>query len=157
MDAGEVSVRVVAKDDNFTAFMTRARREAQALGKTIETLGHGTVSSMQASSAAIRLLEGGMTGKIRAAERFLGRLPGVGAALQAAFPVFGAAAFLGVFAKVGEEIFTASHELNPDRSRRYGEVGRRTLPIRRVRDAILAALPPGEKVYQAQPKKAFAV
>jgi DNA repair exonuclease SbcCD nuclease subunit len=44
-----------------------------------------------------------------------------------------------------------------DRSRRYGEVGSRTLPIRRVRDAILAALPPGEKVYQAQPKKAFAV
>jgi hypothetical protein len=116
MDAGEVSVRVVAKDDNFTAFMTRARREAQALGKTIETLGHGTVSSMQASSAAIRLLEGGMTGNIRAAERFLGMLPGVGAALQAAFPVFGAAAFLGVFAKVGEEIFKASHELNQIRN-----------------------------------------
>jgi hypothetical protein len=45
-----------------------------------------------------------------------------------------------------------------DRSRTYGEVGRRVLPIRRVRDLIAAALArEGKAVYRPAPKRAFAV
>ena len=49
--------------------------------------------------------EGGISNNIRAAERFISLLPGVGAALQAAFPVVGAIALAGVFVKVGEEVY----------------------------------------------------
>jgi hypothetical protein len=75
----------------------------KALQSATQAMGHGTVSSMQASSAAIRALEGGMTGNIRAAERFISLIPGVGKALQAAFPVVGGIALAGIFVKIGEE------------------------------------------------------
>jgi hypothetical protein len=44
------------------------------------------------------------------------------------------------------------------RSRTYGEVGRRVLPIREIRDRILAALSRGEKApYVPQDRRAFTV
>lgn len=66
-------------------------------------LGHG-VSQIQATSGALRVLEG--SGGIRAAERFLTMIPGLGAALQMAFPIIGAIALFDMIArmipKVGE-------------------------------------------------------
>jgi hypothetical protein len=62
------------------------------------------VAPWQASSAALRVAEGNMTNNIRAAERFLATIPGVGRALQVAFPVVGAVALLGVFARMGNEV-----------------------------------------------------
>ena len=111
MPVGEVTVRLNLNKDGYSAGMTESRRQAQQLGKTIEEVGHGTVSSMQASSAAIRVLEGGMTGNIRAAERFISLLPGVGKALQAAFPVVGGIALAGVFVKIGEEAAKAIQKI----------------------------------------------
>jgi hypothetical protein len=107
MAAGTVTVRLNLNKDGYSAGMTAARKEAQALEKAVGDAGHGTVSAMQASSAAIRVLEGGITGNIRAAERFIGMLPGVGSALQAAFPLVGGIALAGVFAKIGEEAYKA--------------------------------------------------
>lgn len=53
---------------------------------------HGAaVSQVIATGSALRTLEGAMP--IRAAERFLTLIPGIGGALQAAFPVVGAIAF----------------------------------------------------------------
>ncbi len=103
MPAGEVTVRLNLNKDGYSAGMTAARREAQQLATTVQAVGHTTVSQMQASSAAIRTLEGGMTNSIRAAERFISTIPGVGKALQAAFPVIGGIALAGVFAKIGTE------------------------------------------------------
>lgn len=60
------------------------------------------VPQMAAASAAVRLLEGNTTGSIRAAERFLSTTLNLGPALQAAFPVFGALAFLGVIEHVAD-------------------------------------------------------
>lgn len=48
---------------------------------------HEGVTEIQATSGALRTLEG--SGGIRAAERFLTMVPGVGAALQTAFPLIG--------------------------------------------------------------------
>jgi hypothetical protein len=61
--------------------------------------GHAAVSEMNATSAAVRSLEGNPG--IRAVERFLTTIPGVGAALQMAFPLIGGVAF---GAMVGELI-----------------------------------------------------
>lgn len=116
MDAGDVTIRVVAKDENFSAFMTRARREAQALGESVKSAGHGTVSSMQAASASIRLIEGDMTRNVRAVERFITTIPGIGKALQAVFPIVGGLATVGIIARIGEEVYKLAHDLGQIRN-----------------------------------------
>jgi hypothetical protein len=75
-----------------------AEKAAVATTETASAIrGMGTaagrsVTEIQATSGALRTLEGGTQGSIRAAERFLTLLPGVGAALQSAFPIIGAIA-----------------------------------------------------------------
>jgi lambda family phage tail tape measure protein len=64
-------------------------REAEA----ISAAGHAGVTSVQAASGAIRELEGNFTNNIRAVEKFVTMIPGVGAALKYAFPVVGALSF----------------------------------------------------------------
>jgi hypothetical protein len=81
-----------------------AQRGAEQLGKSLKSAGDHGVSSMQAASGAIRLLEGGLQGNIRAAERFIGLIPGLSTGLQAAFPIIGAIAFGGAVVKIGSEM-----------------------------------------------------
>jgi hypothetical protein len=59
-------------------------------------------SSTMAATAALRELEGGMS--IRAAGNFLMTIQGVGTALQAAFPLVGAVALLGVLDQMGNKL-----------------------------------------------------
>jgi hypothetical protein len=80
-----------------------AGKGAEQLGKSLKSAGDHGVSSMQAASGAIRLLEGGLQGNIRAAERFIGLIPGLSTGLQAAFPLIGALAFGGAILKITEE------------------------------------------------------
>jgi hypothetical protein len=103
MPAGEVVVRLNLNKDGYSAGMSAARREAQQTVQVVQRMGHATVSSVQASSAALRVLEGGMQGNIRAAERFISQIPGIGKALQAVFPVVGGIAVAGIFIRIGEE------------------------------------------------------
>jgi hypothetical protein len=84
-----------------------------------------TVSGAKAGAAAVKGLEGGMLNSNRAAVAFLNNIAGMGPLLQAAFPIFGALAFIGVvetvYSKVSEmiaavqeaprKISTAFHEL----------------------------------------------
>ena len=104
---GNVTVRLNLNAAGYSAAMTKAQAQMRTFASATQAMGHSTVSSMQASSAAIRVLEGGMTGNIRAAERFISTLPGVGKALQAAFPVVGGIALAGVFVRIGEEAYRA--------------------------------------------------
>ena len=90
MSAGSVTVRLNLNSAGYSAEMTKAEAQMRRLARAGQEFGHSTVSQMQASSAAIRVVEGNMTNNIRAAERFISTLPGVGAALQAAFPLVGA-------------------------------------------------------------------
>ena len=80
-------------------------RSTEEVGKAMESAGHATVSQMQAASASIRLVEGGMTNNVRAVERFISTLPGVGTALQNIFPLVGGLAFVGLIAKMGSEFY----------------------------------------------------
>lgn len=105
--AGSVKVLLQIDAASYSAALDKAAAKVRKFGQTAEDAGKHTVSSMQASSAAIRVLEGGMTGNIRAAERFIGMLPLVGSALKAAFPLVGGIALAGVFFKIGDEAYQA--------------------------------------------------
>jgi hypothetical protein len=113
---GTVTVKLDLSQTGFSRGITDARWQAKQLGDSLKEVGAHGASSMQAASAAIRVLEGGMTGNIRAAERFISMLPGVGKALQAAFPVVGGIALVGVFARVAEEIYKTVHNLQQIRN-----------------------------------------
>lgn len=69
----------------------------------IRQFGHGAVSDMQASSAAIRELMGG--GNVRAVEKFVGSVLGLAPILKAAFPVVGAIAFGQIIADIGKKTY----------------------------------------------------
>lgn len=109
---GQVTVRLNLNSSGYSAEMTKAQKAMQSFSAATSAMGHGTVSQMQAASAAIRVLEGGMTGNIRAAERFISTLPGVGKALQAAFPLVGGIALAGVFVKIADEAAKAIQKVN---------------------------------------------
>jgi hypothetical protein len=113
---GTVQVAINLNDRGYSAAVERVRRQNKQLVDGVKEIEGKTASSMQASSAAIRVLEGGMTGNIRAAERFISLLPGVGKALQAAFPVVGGIALAGVFAKIGEEAYKTVHTIEQMRN-----------------------------------------
>ena len=125
-DQRRITVKIVGDSKEFELSLTKAQlRMVEARGKAAQlaeslkkqadaannaakanknhadATAHG-VSSMQASSAALRLVEGGFTNNIRAAERFLGTIPGLTNALKAAFPIVGAVALIGVFTEMFE-------------------------------------------------------
>jgi len=104
MAGSEINVVLAINDSKYSAAIERARAGIKRLQSDMKDAGASTVSSMQASSAAIRLVEGGIQNNIRATERFLSMIPGVGAALQAAFPIVGAVAFIGVLSRVGTSL-----------------------------------------------------
>ena len=73
---------------------------------------HGAaVSQIQAVGGALRTMEGAMP--IRAAERFLTLIPGIGSALQVAFPIFGAIAFSEVLVRMGGEVVHLASKWDP--------------------------------------------
>lgn len=74
---------------------------AAASAKTLGSAHGGAVSELQATSGALRVLEG--SGGIRAAEKFLTLIPGLGAALQFAFPIVGAIALGSAMARIADE------------------------------------------------------
>ncbi len=80
-------------------------KNAEAANRSVETSSHGAVSQVQATSGALRVLEGGMTNNLRAAEKFTAGVLGLGPVLQAAFPLIGGIAFLGLLTKLGAEVY----------------------------------------------------
>jgi hypothetical protein len=102
--AGNVSIVLSVNKANFSAAMSDAQKQLDTFsGKTREA-GRATVSSMQAASASIRELNGDFSNNVRAVERFITAIPGVGKALQAAFPLVGGLAFGAMIAKAGIEV-----------------------------------------------------
>jgi hypothetical protein len=87
--------------------LTVAKKEASAFGKSQEDAGkaaHGSVTGVQSASAAIRVLEGNFGTNVRAAENFLVKIAGMGPILQAAFPLVGAIALIGVLDILAEHV-----------------------------------------------------
>ena len=98
-----------------------------------------SLSPRMAAAAELRTLEGNIQGSTRAAAAFLTTIPGIGKAMQVAFPIFGAVALVEVLADAArgvEHLVTAFHDLK----------GAET-------DAATAAILAGEKVLTIKPDK----
>src|SRR5256885_1201023 len=100
---GQISINISAGTAQFVLDMEKANATVKKFGadatgsmrgagNATKELGSHTVTSMQASSAAIREAFGGSN--IRAVERFLATTVGLGPILQKLFPLVGGAAFL---------------------------------------------------------------
>lgn len=111
MPAGQISGKLNLNAAGWSQTVDKSIREIKKLQEASSQAGKGTVSSMQAASASIRLIEGDFTRNTRAVERFISSIPGVGKALQAVFPLVGAAATIGILARMGDEIYKTVHDL----------------------------------------------
>jgi hypothetical protein len=100
-NAGKLVIDVSAGTAQFVLDMERVNGKLRDFGRSADEAGAHVVTSMQATSGAIRTLEGN---SIRAAERFLSDTLGVGKAMQAIFPIVGALATVEVIAHMGSEI-----------------------------------------------------
>ena len=103
MPAGQISGKLNLNAAGWSSAVAKSITEIKKLQQASAAAGHGTVSSMQAASASIRLIEGDMTRNVRAVEKFITTIPGVGKALQAAFPLVGGLAFAGILVRIGKE------------------------------------------------------
>jgi hypothetical protein len=102
--AGGVNIVLGLNAATYTESIKQAQRELDAFAGKTKQAGHSTVSSMQASSAAIREMNGDFTRNTRAVERFITTIPGVGKVLQAAFPLIGGAAFGAMIVSAGMKV-----------------------------------------------------
>ena len=103
---GLISIDLVAGVAKFNADMGKAKAQIVAVGGAAKDASGHMISGMQASSAAIRVMEGGITNNLRAVERFVSGTLGLGPAMQAIFPVIGAVAFAGLIVSIGEKVYT---------------------------------------------------
>lgn len=102
--AGKISISLSAGTAEFIASMDRANAKIRDFGVITGGAHREAVSGMQATSATLRVLEGGFNNNLRAAERFASSVLGLGPILQAAFPVVGAIAFIGLLGRMSEEV-----------------------------------------------------
>jgi lambda family phage tail tape measure protein len=104
VEAGGVNIVLGLNAATYTEGIKQAQRELDKFAGKTKEAGHSTVSSMQASSAAIRGLENPLGNNLRAIERFITTIPGVGNALKAAFPLVGGIAFAGLLVDMGMKV-----------------------------------------------------
>jgi hypothetical protein len=102
--AGVITIDLLLGTGQFAPAAEGARAKLDQIGSSARQMGQHGVTGVQAVSGALRVLEGGVTNNLRAAERFTANVLGLGPILQAAFPVIGAIAFLGIVVKLGEEV-----------------------------------------------------
>ena len=94
---------------------TTSVQELAAAESQETTVLRSSISARMAGSAELRVLSGNIQGSNRAAAAFLATLPGIGAAMQMAFPIFGAVALLEVLGQAVtgvEHLIKAFHDLS---------------------------------------------
>lgn len=117
--AGELRIKVTAGTAELVMELAKAdtvvkkfARGVSDSGTELKKVGHEGPSQIQAVSGAIRVLEGGITNNLRAAERFTASVLGLGPILQRAFPLVGAIAFTGILVKMGTDAYEVFKELS---------------------------------------------
>ena len=95
--AGSIVINIRAGTSSLPGDLNKA-------SNAFKTFGGHSVSSVQATSGALRILEGNITNNLRASERFLANTLKLGPALQAAFPVIGGIAFAGLLTELGGKV-----------------------------------------------------
>jgi hypothetical protein len=89
MPAGNVQIVLSVNQANYTKAMSEAQRQLDTFAGKAKGAGHSTVSSMQAASASIRLMENPLGNNIRAIERLISQSTVLSGVMKAAFPVVG--------------------------------------------------------------------
>ena len=108
---GQMNIVLSANAATFSEAISQAQRQLNNLSGASQKMGHTTVSSVQAASGALRELNGDFVNNIRAVERFITTIPGVGAALQAAFPLVGGVAFVAMIGEMGKKIYDFNQQM----------------------------------------------
>ncbi|WP_433963665.1 hypothetical protein [Tunturiibacter gelidiferens] len=103
-------VDIILKVDEKPAVMgfTAAGRAAEKMGASAKAAGHTTVTSMQAASASIRLLENPLGNNTRAIERLLSQSKLLSGVMQSAFPIVGAVAMATIIVDLGKKVYDFS-------------------------------------------------
>jgi hypothetical protein len=134
--AGKLVINLSAGTAEFLSAMDRSNAKLREFGRTAKESGGHAVSGVQATSGALRVLEGGLNNNLRAAERFTANVLGLGPILQAAFPVIGGLAFAGLLIKLGDEVkkfYTTTRDASEKTANAFRELG---APLRLVNDNL---------------------
>jgi len=110
--AGNISIVLSVNKANYSAAMAEAQRQLDVFSGKTQAAGKATVSSMVAGSSAMKELSGHWDNNTRGAVKFLSTIPGVGKALQAAFPLIGGLAFAGLITGIGEKVVEFVKKVN---------------------------------------------
>jgi hypothetical protein len=110
--AGNITVVLSTNSTNFSAGLTEAQRQLDRFATSGKAAGHSTISSMQAASASIRMLENPLGNNIRAIERLISQSAVLSNVMKAAFPLVGAIAIGTMIAKLGSDVVDFVHKVN---------------------------------------------
>lgn len=94
-----VQVTISADGTSYSNAIDKAKGKLLEFSATSKKTSHAAISDVQATSGALRLIDGGITNNIRSAERFLASIKGVGAAMKLIYPGIGLIAVGAVVAK----------------------------------------------------------
>jgi hypothetical protein len=110
--AGQIIISIRAGTSKLQTDLNSAKASFQEFG-------HHSVSSVQATSGALRVLEGNFTNNLRASERFIANTLRLGPILQSAFPLIGGLAFGGMLFEIGEKLhnFFKEAQEGPEKAR----------------------------------------
>jgi hypothetical protein len=135
--AGVITIDIDAGTARFLVDMDKANAKLQSFGKGAQEAGGHTVTAMQASSAAIREMAGGSN--IRAVERLISTIPGVGKALQAAFPLIGGIALASLFTELGSKAVEFFQKMQQAPERIAGAFRELNAPLKLTNDELKLA------------------
>lgn len=110
-EAGNATAAAIIKEyeQNLDAAQAAVRELSSAETEEAGAVRAGT-SARMAANTELRMFEGNMQGSTRAAGAFLSQLPGIGSAMQAAFPIFGAVAVAEILVQVAEKVHNVYNE-----------------------------------------------
>jgi hypothetical protein len=134
--AGKLVINLSAGTAEFLSAMDRSNAKLREFGRTAKESGDHAVSGVQATSGALRVLEGGLNNNLRAAERFTANVLRLGPILQGAFPLIGGLAFAGLLLKLADEVkkfYTTTRDASEKTANAFRELG---APLRLVNDNL---------------------
>lgn len=111
-NAGDVVISLSLNDAQFSAALDKTNARLLQFQRAASRAGEVSVTKFQATSSALRLMEGGINNSLRAAERFAGTLPMVGRLMEAAFPVTGAIAFAAILYRMSERFVAFRQQMD---------------------------------------------
>jgi hypothetical protein len=134
-----ISVNLTAGTASFFRDLDQASGKVREFGNNVRSMGQHSVTDVQATSGALRVLEGNMTNNLRAAERFLANVVGLGPALRVAFPVVGAIALLGVVSELGKKAYELFRNISDASEKASGAFRGLIAPLRLTNDELSVA------------------